>query len=250
MIRWVARLDRLGGYRSCRRVTAALSPPANIATSDSKPVDPRATGHLKHGLTGARLYFATPEDAEAFKQLQTALLEELAPGTAMETDLAHQLICDRWRLISAAELESKIYHLACQSNQQENPHISQAKTWLQDSTQIARITLYETRIQSRYDKNLAEYRRMWKERIRTRTAMLEAAKAEAARIAEMGGDLETICKPIARYGFDISPDEVQYFLPRPNPPQAPSSYPQRPDLASLLRELEAEDREERLNNAA
>ncbi len=164
---------------SCKSMSPAKLKP--VATSDPKPVDLRALANLKHGLTGARLYFQTKEDAAAYDELKTALLEELAPETNIMRDLALQLVTDRYRLISAAEMESKIYHLAQFQNHGEPAHKVQPETWLQNSEKIARIELYASRIQRRYEKNFALYRQLQAER----NAAFDAAVQEAAQLAEL-----------------------------------------------------------------
>ncbi len=193
----------------------STSRPKPVATSDSKPVDPRALANLKHGLTGARLYFQDQEQMDEFSELRMALLAEFAPATQREADLANQLITDRWRLMLAAELDTKIMRTAAYEATNEPASVAQAKTWLKHGDQISRIALYENRIQSRYERTLAEFERLQA----SRKAALEAALEEAAQLAELAqaeGETEpdeaVIAEPFTTRNFEFSAPQIAYLL--------------------------------------
>ncbi len=191
--------------------------PKPVATSDSKPLDPRAIANLKHGLTGARLYFATKEEAIAYDRLKAGLLQDLAPENDLMLDLALQIVTDRYRLISAAELEGKIYELAAVSNLDKPEAMVQPETWLKESEKIARIELYASRIQRRYEKNFALYRQLQAER----KAALDSAVAEAAELAKLAeSNAETAAEalapaePFTRRNFDFSSAQIALMVAR------------------------------------
>lgn len=197
-----------------KKKTAA--PALVVSRGGPGPVDPRALANLKHGLTGARLYFQDQDQVNAYMKLRRELLAQFAPASAREEDLANQLICDRWRLTLAAELDTKIMSAAtCDSD--HATFIAEAKTWLAHGEQISRIALYEGRIQSRYQKTLAEFDRLQAER----KAAVQAALEEAAQLAELAesegetaSDEAAVAEPFITRNFEFSAPEIAQMLTR------------------------------------
>lgn len=221
-----------------------IEAPKVFATSDPNPVDPRAKAPLKHGLTGARLYFHTQEDADAFGALRQAILSQLAPVNDMERDLALQIACDRYRIVSAAELESKIYGLAFDKARGQHPHDVEAETWLKNGDQIARIELYSSRIQRRYEKNFALFHQMQADR----QAALEAATEEAAQLAKLaqsetespaegqaGAEPLTPTEPFTRRNFVFSTSQIADLIARHNRLKSARALAAPPKTAKLAR---------------
>src|SRR5580700_10830828 len=65
---------------------------------------------LRHGLTG-QVTTMTDEDRAAHDQFSQALMKDLAPEGAMETQLAQRVATDSWRLNRAAAIEDNLFAL-------------------------------------------------------------------------------------------------------------------------------------------
>jgi len=65
---------------------------------------------LRHGLTG-QVTTMTDEDRAAHDQFSKALIKDLAPEGAMETQLAQRVATDSWRLNRASAIEDNLFAL-------------------------------------------------------------------------------------------------------------------------------------------
>src|SRR5580698_10793270 len=65
---------------------------------------------VRHGLTG-QVTTMTDEDRAAHDQFSSALLKDLAPEGAMETQLAQRVATDSWRLNRISAIEDNIFAL-------------------------------------------------------------------------------------------------------------------------------------------
>src|SRR6202167_3547652 len=65
---------------------------------------------LRHGLTG-QVTTMTEEDRAAHDTLSKALMKDLAPEGAMETQLAQRVATDSWRLNRASAIEDNLFAL-------------------------------------------------------------------------------------------------------------------------------------------
>ena len=139
--------------------------------------DPRALNSMTHGLTG-RIYHLTPEDAAAYEAHVRGYHESLAPSGPVETDLVQAIADDRWRLKRAATLESAIFLV--ESDGAGNV-VTLAEAWVRKGRDIALISLYESRIQRRAERNLQQLREVQAERKAIERQFVE----EAARLAEL-----------------------------------------------------------------
>ena len=147
-----------------------------------KPGDRRAFNAYRHGLTGHVLVIE-PADELAYKQHCQGIHQALAPVGAMETDLVQTIADDRWRLKRAAAIESNIISLGLTATDDvlsENPEadtaLRTARLWYSASKELERLTLYESRIQRRIEKNLALIRQL---QIDRRAAIQELAQQAA-----------------------------------------------------------------------
>ena len=68
-----------------------------------------AQNALKHGLRAQKYVVLPDEDAAAFKALEAALMEELAPEGALQTVLAKRVVAASWRLERAERLEAELF---------------------------------------------------------------------------------------------------------------------------------------------
>ena len=159
----------------------------------SKPRDPRALNAYRHGLTG-QIHLVTPAEQVAYEKHCRGYLESLAPVGAMETDLAQSIADNRWRLKRAVAVENTIFAMGLGRDEVDpngNPEVeasfAQARTWLDEGTNLQLLGLYEHRIQSRVDKNMKMLRELQQER---KAALKQAAEdlALLTQLAENKGE--------------------------------------------------------------
>jgi hypothetical protein len=147
----------------------------------------------RHGLTG-QVTTMTEEDRAAHDQFSIALIKDLAPEGAMETQLAQRIATDSWRLNRASAIEDNLFALGLQENsgvlcpdhEQIDAALTTARVFTLESKQLQLLTLYEQRINRSIQKNLAILQSLQA----TRKAEQEAAMKEAAallKLSEMRG---------------------------------------------------------------
>jgi hypothetical protein len=126
---------------------------------------------LRHGLTGQTVLLPD-EDRAAYDHHHAALQAELKPEGVMETQIAHQIADDYWRLNRIKAIEDNIFAIGIEAHAgefHENPEwdtaLGQAQTYLDQAREINLLSLYESRlnrsIHNRH-KELAELQRMRK----------------------------------------------------------------------------------------
>jgi len=141
--------------------------------------DRRAFNAYRHGLTGHVLVIE-PADEAAYKEHCEGIHQSLAPSGAMETDLVQTVADDRWRLKRAGAMESNILSLGLHAGDDvlsDNPEVDTAlhtaRLWYSTGKELERLTLYESRIQRRIEKNIALIYQMQQNR---RAAVYQAAE--------------------------------------------------------------------------
>ena len=192
-------------------------------TPQTEPKDRRALSHLTHGLTGSRIYLFSDAEQQAYDELCRGLTHSLAPVGEAEIQITRQLCNDRWRLQRAAQFESAIFaeRAARFASDPENSTgdplldscIAHGETWLAEAKNLNLLSLYENRIHRRWEKNMAELRRLQTER----EAALEAAIAEAAllaQLAESKGERSNPTEPFERRNFEFSALEIGRMIDR------------------------------------
>jgi hypothetical protein len=75
-----------------------------------------APNALRHGLRAQKYLVLPEEDAAEFADLETALLEELAPVGALQTVLAQRVAVAAWRLARADRIEVELFEERGYSN--------------------------------------------------------------------------------------------------------------------------------------
>src|ERR1019366_3712166 len=171
---------------------------------------------LRHGLTG-QVTTMTDEDRAAHDQFSKALIKDLAPEGAMETQLAQRVATDSWRLNRISAIEDNLFALgqlqnaggACPDVPQLDAALTPAHVFTMESKQLQLLTLYEQRINRAIQKNLALLQSLQA----ARKAEQEAAMKEAAallKLSEMRG-LEYFP---AKDGFVFSTPEIHAAIDR------------------------------------
>ena len=185
------------------------------------PRDRRALSNLKHGLTG-KIYLLTQADQIAYDNLCRGLHESLAPEGAMETELAQAIADDRWRLQRASTLESSIFAEAAEKFAESagatgDPEIDTAlsagRAWTSEARNLNLLTLYESRIQRRFEKNMAELRKLQTERKASLAQAIEEA-AILSQLAKSKGEAYNPAEAFHLRNFEFSDAEIACMISR------------------------------------
>jgi hypothetical protein len=166
------------------RNNALLSTGANTAAGHNRS----RMNAFRHGLTG-QVTTMTDEDRAAHDQFSSALIKDLAPDGAMETQLAQRVATDSWRLNRISAIEDNLFALgqlqnagqACPDVPQLDAALISARVFTLESKQLQLLTLYEQRINRSIQKNLAILHQLQA----TRKAECEAAMKEAAALLQL-----------------------------------------------------------------
>jgi hypothetical protein len=157
-------------------------------TNESKR-DPRALNAYRHGLTG-QIVIQTPADQVAYDAHCKGIHDSLAPLNALETDLVQSVADDRWRLKRAAAIENTLLSIRTTQDDVQDA-LAQARAWETDGKHVALLSLYESRLQRRVEKNL----QLLSQSQEARRAALQQAVEEAAllmQLAKSKGEPHTI----------------------------------------------------------
>src|SRR5580698_487212 len=117
---------------------------------------------LRHGITG-QVTTMTDEDRAAHDKPSQALMKDLAPEGAMETQLAQRIATDSWRLNRISAVEDNLFTIGlfenegklCPDNEQIDAALTTARVFTIESKHLQLLTLYEQRINRAIQKNLA-----------------------------------------------------------------------------------------------
>ena len=191
-------------------------------STSTQPRDRRAYSNLKHGLTGRVYLFGEAEQA-AYDQLSRGLHESLTPANELECQLVKSLVDDRWRLARAATLESAIFAEAAEKFAADpeqatgDPDLDRAlsdgRTWIAEAKNLNLLTLYESRIGRRFDRTLADLRKLQAER---KAALAEAIE-EAALLshhARSKGETYNPAEAFEARDFEFSAVEIGRMVDR------------------------------------
>ena len=98
---------------------------------------------LRHGLTG-QVTTMTEEDRAAHDTFSKALMKDLAPEGAMETQLAQRVATDSWRLNRASAIEDNLFAIGlfkkegklCPENEQIDAALTSAQVFTMESKHL------------------------------------------------------------------------------------------------------------------
>jgi hypothetical protein len=185
-----------------------------------KPRDRRASNSEKHGLTG-QIHLVNETEQLAYDVHTRGFHDALSPQGPLQTNLVQQISVDRWRLQRASSLESAVFAdgqtLHADELPSDNPEVdaalAQGRTWLAESRNIALLSLCESRIQRRFERNMAELRTLQS----ARAAALQQAIEEAALLTQLadgqGQSFDAVEHFEAR-GFAFSRDVTRVMIGR------------------------------------
>jgi hypothetical protein len=171
---------------------------------------------LRHGLTG-QVTTMTEEDRAAHDTFSKALMKDLAPEGAMETQLAQRVATDSWRLNRASAIEDNLFALGlhdnegklCPDNNQIDAALTSARVFTKESKQLQLLTLYEQRLNRGLQKNLAILKSLQAER----KSQHEAAMKEAAALLQLS-EMRGIEYQPAKDGFVFSTTQIHAVIDR------------------------------------
>ncbi len=143
---------------------------------------------VKTGLTG-RTVLLHNDDADVYRQHLAAYAREYQPAGLREQELVQSLADTQWRLQRIPGLEMAIYAQGRAENQEyctlhakTGANLIELGTFLKYEKQLKNLQLQESRLQRRYEKEMAELRSLQKER-----KQQEQAKPAAAAVANHAG---------------------------------------------------------------
>ena len=171
---------------------------------------------LRHGLTG-QVTTMTDEDRAAHDQFSKALINDLAPEGAMETQLAQRVATDSWRLNRISAIEDNLFALgqlqnagqACPDVPQIDAALTMAHVFTQESKQLQLLTLYEQRLNRAVQKNLAILQQLQA----ARKAAHQAAMKEASALLKLS-EMKGLEYSPAKDGFAFSTAQIHAAIDR------------------------------------
>src|SRR5215469_3157230 len=186
----------------------------------AKPRSRRALSAYRHGLTG-QIQLFTEADRIAYEKHCQGYHQSLAPRGPVEIDLVQSVADDRWRLKHAACLESGIFaegvtqpDEVASGNADVDTALAQARVWISKGGNLQLLGLYESRIQRRFEKNMAEIRTLQAER----KASLEQALEEADLLCQLAESRGEEAEPsqfiLSLSRFDFSTTDIARLVLR------------------------------------
>ena len=149
----------------------------------------------KHGL------FAIPQSTATHDKFTAAIIADLTPANAHETQIAQLIAEDHYRLNRIREIETGIFSMATDP----------AAIFLQHSKELERLTLYESRINRNIQRNLAQLKSLQTERKAERAKQM----AEAELLAQVNLSQNLPYHP-EHDGFVFSATEINTAIDRNN----------------------------------
>jgi hypothetical protein len=123
--------------------------------------DRRALNAWRHGITGQVMMF-TKEEWDAYLKHTNSLLASLGAAPGLETVLAKAIADDTWRLNRVSCIENTLIGIGLNTKEDpyptQPPQVSdaflQAFAWVKNAKNLNLLTLYESRIHRKMQRNL------------------------------------------------------------------------------------------------
>src|SRR5581483_6634887 len=191
------------------------------STAPEQPQDRRAYSRLSHGLTG-RVYLFSPEETQAYNDLYTGLVKDCQPEGELQCSLVRLICDDTWRLQRASNFESVIFGEGAEKfaagpestgDALLDSCIANSHTWFAEAKNLNLLTLYESRISRRLEKNTATLRRLQADR----QADLNEAIQESALLshaAQLKAENYEAAEAFRARQFEFSPEEISRLIDR------------------------------------
>ena len=197
----------------------------NTQLTPEEPVVPpkrdrRVLSAYRHGITG-QIVLMTQADQIAYQHHCAGYVRSFAPVGDVEVDTVQALADDRWRLKRAAALESAI--LAAElgepdeivsGNDKVDAALAMGRAWLEKGGSLEKLTLYESRIQRRFERNLEILRKLQQQRAADTERVAREYKqlAQAAYAKGEAFDANDFPREALPAGFVFSPTQIEALL--------------------------------------
>jgi hypothetical protein len=168
---------------------------------------------LKTGLTGTVLM--PGEDAEAYRLHCKRFEDQSQPATSEEKELAQSLADLKWRLLRCSQLEHNLFALGRVEFAQTFDHepepvrsaLIQAHTFRSYAKDLNNLSIQETRLDKRFQRELAELNRIQAER-------QEQERIALRQAAQLYTQAKKDNKPFnpAELGFEFSTEEIELYI--------------------------------------
>jgi hypothetical protein len=179
---------------------------------------------MRHGLTG-QIHITTDAERAAFETFTKGIIDSLAPGDALESQLSQNIAEDYWRLNRGRAIETNILALGClgedgdfiTEHEQNHTALAAARTFMENPNAFRLISLYAQRTNRDIQKNITLLKQIQAEREARRKAELEeAAVLMQAHLAEglTYDDLADRHSGIKGNGFVFSLHQIASFADR------------------------------------
>ena len=160
---------------------------------------------LRHGLT-SKMVLLPGDDLEAYNNFKLAFFADLKPNGVLEEQLAFTLVNTQWRLNRCRAFEDSI--LATEAGDPGDPDANARLTHGQVES-LAKLSLYESRLQRTFQTTLKQFRDIQAER----KELENRTMADAAKVLKHHQVKQIPFHP-AEFGFVFSAPEVETFLSR------------------------------------
>ena len=175
-----------------------------------------STNAMRHGLTG-QVTTMTDEDRTAHEKFSKALIQDLAPKGAMETQFAQRIATDSWRLNRISAVEDNLFALGLHEhggklhleNEQIDAALTTARVFTMESKQLQLLTLYEQRLNRAIQKNLAMLHQLQS----TRKTEDEANMKQASTLLKLS-EMRGLAYQPTKDGFVFSNDQIHAAIDR------------------------------------
>ena len=160
---------------------------------------------LRHGLT-SKMVLLPEDDLLAYNAFKHAFFDDVKPKGALEEQLAFTLVNTQWRLNRCRAFEESI--LATESSNPDDPD-ADARLVSSQVESLARVSLYESRLNRTFHTTLKQLRDIQSER----KELEDRAMADAAKVLKHYQVRQIPFNP-AEFGFVFSTAEIETFLSR------------------------------------
>ena len=191
-------------------------------------------------LTG-QVAIMTEEDRIAHDKFSQAIIDDLAPKGAMETQLAQRVACDSWRLNRLTAIEDNIFALGfnqfgggeCLEHVQIDAALTAARVFMRDAKQLQLLSMQEQRLNRGIQKNLtllqslqAARKAETETKAEAEAKVPEPAPAEAAKVRRAANSTP---EPASSIGFILQNEEIPAATPENHPVDHPFAKPSSPE---------------------
>jgi hypothetical protein len=190
------------------------------ASRSTGPVTPEgkrrvSLNALRHGLTGQTVVLPE-EDLAAYRKHCAEFHAELKPHGLLESKVVQTIADTYWRLDRIRAMEDNLFALAVQESPSAlasdpiiDSALAQAKSLEASGDLLAKLTLYEQRLNRTLEKSKAELKQLQQERAAAREKALE----DAAKILNLKEALEEPWEPESD-GFEFSTEDLTRWVDR------------------------------------